>query len=108
MNDAGSDEVFTSVIVAAEMRFGALRKASPGLTMRIDEMLQRIRIEPFDVPAVETYARLRLALQRAGTPIGANDMFIAAQALASDSILVTDNISEFARVPGLKIENWLR
>jgi tRNA(fMet)-specific endonuclease VapC len=61
-----------------------------------------------DAPSDGHYASLRTALERAGTPIGANDMLIAAHALATDSILVTDNVKEFSRVPGLKIENWLR
>jgi tRNA(fMet)-specific endonuclease VapC len=100
--------VFTSIIVAAELRFGALRKASTNLTSRILGLLESMLVEPLKAPAEETYATIRAHLERAGTPIGNNDIWIAAHALATDSILVTDNVREFSRVPGLKIENWLR
>jgi tRNA(fMet)-specific endonuclease VapC len=105
MNDA---LIFTSIIVAAEMRFGAARKASAALTRRIVDLLDSMLVEPIKAPAEEAYATIRAHLERAGTPIGNNDIWIAAHALATDSILVTDNIKEFSRVPGLKIENWLR
>lgn len=104
----GEARVFTSIIVAAEMRFGAVRKASATLSAKIHGLLESILVEPLDTPADEAYALIRTSLQRAGTPIGNNDMLIAAHALATGSILVTDNVSEFSRVPGLKIENWLR
>jgi tRNA(fMet)-specific endonuclease VapC len=100
--------VFTSIIVAAEMRFGAVRKASISLTHRIVGLLDSMLVEPLKAPAEEAYAMIRAHLERAGTPIGNNDIWIASHALATDSILVTDNVREFARVPGLKIENWLR
>jgi tRNA(fMet)-specific endonuclease VapC len=100
--------VFTSIIVAAELRFGAVRKASTNLTSRILGLLESMLVEPLKAPAEETYATIRAHLERAGTPIGNNDIWIAAHALATDSILVTDNVREFSRVPGLKIENWLR
>jgi tRNA(fMet)-specific endonuclease VapC len=54
------------------------------------------------------YGRLRVQLEAAGLPIGGNDMLIAAHALATDSVVVTDNQREFARVSGLRVENWLR
>ena len=100
--------VFTSIIVAAEMRFGAVRKASTNLTRRIVGLLESMMVEPIKAPAEEAYAMIRAHLERVGTPIGNNDIWIAAHALATDSILVTDNVREFSRVPGLKIENWLR
>jgi tRNA(fMet)-specific endonuclease VapC len=100
--------IFTSIIVAAELRFGAVRKASTNLTSRIVGLLESMLVEPLKAPAEETYATIRAHLERAGMPIGNNDIWIAAHALATDSILVTDNVREFSRVPGLKIENWLR
>ena len=54
------------------------------------------------------YARVRHHLERLGTPIGPNDLLIAAHALALDAVLITDNENEFRRVPGLQVENWLR
>lgn len=68
----------------------------------------RTPILPMEMPADEAYASVRLALEKIGKPIGTNDLLIAAHALALDATLVTDNESEFARIPGLKIENWLR
>ena len=64
-------------------------------------------ILPLQQPADQCYAELRVALERSGTPIGPNDMLIAAHALALNLILVTANTCEFERVPGLTIENWL-
>ena len=69
------------------------------------EVLLPLALEP---AVAEHYARLRLALQRAGTPIGPNDLWLAAHALERDLTLVTNNEREFSRVPGLRVENWLR
>jgi tRNA(fMet)-specific endonuclease VapC len=62
---------------------------------------------PLEPPADVRYGEVRAALEAAGTPIGGNDLLIAAQALALDLVLVTNNEREFARVGGLKLENWL-
>jgi tRNA(fMet)-specific endonuclease VapC len=100
--------VVTSIVVVAELKFGAVRKASKRLMHDIEAVLGSIEVLPFDTPADQTYARLRTELERAGTPISGNDMFIAAHALALDCVLVTDNEREFSRVAGLRIENWIR
>jgi tRNA(fMet)-specific endonuclease VapC len=105
---AGDHNVFTNIVVAGELRFGAEKRGSQRLAANVDDVLGRIKIAPLDQPWDRVYAKVRAALEKAGTPIGANDTLIAAHALATDSILVTDNIREFSRVPGLKIENWLR
>ena len=63
---------------------------------------------PFDSPADEIYGSIRTQLELAGTPIGGNDLIIAAQAVTLDLTLVSDNEREFARVAGLRIENWLK
>lgn len=97
-----------SAIVAAELCFGAEDKNSPRLSKRVQEFLSTIRLEPFDHPAYVIYGTIRSLLKKIGRPIGPNDLFIAAHALALGSILVTDNEQEFSRVPGLTIENWLR
>ena len=104
----GEINVAVSIIVAGELRFGATRKANATLAAQIDGFLQSVDVMPLDVPADRAYGELRAALERAGTPIGANDLLIAAQALAGDMTVVTDNEREFSRVPGLKVENWLR
>lgn len=98
----------TSVIVAAELRFGAVKRASANLSSKVELVLGAIRVEPFREPADMHYAEIRAALERAGTPIGNNDMLIAAHALALGCVLVTDNVREFSRVPGLIVENWIR
>ena len=104
----GEDAVATSIIVASELRFGAAKKSSARLTAQIEAILGALSVLPFDHPADQRYGEIRSALETAGTPIGANDLLIAANALALDMILVTDNTREFERVVGLTIENWLR
>ena len=104
---ARADIVYTSVIVAAELRFGASKRRATRLAEQINAILTEIVIAPFEQPMDGSYADLRASLERAGTPIGANDLWIAAQALHDGSVLVTDNTREFGRVPGLAVENWL-
>jgi tRNA(fMet)-specific endonuclease VapC len=104
----GGANVCTSSIVAAELRFGMLKKGSLRLSAQVEALLRSLDILPFAPPDDLAYARSRLALERAGTIIGANDLLIAAQAVAHGLTLVTDNEREFSRVAGLKWENWLR
>jgi len=104
----GVPSVCTSIIVAAELRYGAAKKASTKLTARVEGVLLRLRIEPFEAPADEIYGLLRSRLEKAGRPIGSNDLFIAAHAIALGCTLVTANEREFARIDGLLCENWLR
>ena len=105
--EVGETEICTSIIVASELRYGALKRGSPALTDRVNGVLARLRVLAFEPPADDRYAEIRSRLEIAGTPIGANDLLIAAQAVALDSVLVTDNVREFARVRGLAVENWL-
>jgi tRNA(fMet)-specific endonuclease VapC len=104
----GEHSICTSIIVAAELRFGAVRKGSARLTGQIEDLLSLITVEPLEAPVDIAYADLRTALEAAGTPIGANDTLIAAHAIAIDCTLVTDNEREFGRIGDLRIENWLR
>ncbi|MFN6981043.1 MAG: type II toxin-antitoxin system VapC family toxin [Brevundimonas sp.] len=97
-----------SVVVLAELRFGFAKKMSFRLMSRLESLLDELAVQAWAEPADRRYAEVRAALERAGTPIGANDLLIAAHALALDCILVTDNEREFSRVPGLRVENWLR
>lgn len=103
----GEDAVWTSIIVAAELRFGAAKKNAPQLTAQVESILAAIEVLPFDAPADRAYAQLRLTLEQSGTPIGPNDLLIAAHALSSESMLVSANVREFSRVPGLQVVNWL-
>lgn len=107
IEQVGEKSICTSMIVASELRFGAAKRNASRLTAQVEAILAAMEILSFDKPADREYANLRLHLERAGTPVGPNDMLIAAHALASESILVTANTDEFARVPGLAVENWL-
>jgi tRNA(fMet)-specific endonuclease VapC len=104
----GETEVCTSIVVAAELRYGAAKKNSPRLTAQLEAVLSALAVLPFAAPADAVYGTLRASLEQAGRPIGGNDMLIAAQALALGHMLVTDNEREFSRVGGLRCENWLR
>ena len=103
----GEDNVLTSIIVACELRYGAAKRGSRKLTRQIEAILGAITILPLEAGTDRHYAAIRTTLERKGTLIGANVMLIAAQARAIEAICVTDNVAEFKRVPGLKVENWL-
>ncbi len=103
----GEDNVCTSIIVAAELRYGCARSGSRRLIEAVEELLSEIDILPFDVPADAAYGMIRTALEASGKPIGGNDLLIAAHAQAIAAIIVTANEGEFKRVRGLKVENWL-
>ena len=105
--EVGERHVCTSIVVAAELRYGAARRGSERLSERIGAVLSALAVLAFDDPADRYYAELRTHLERRGTPIGPNDMLIAAQALASDLTVVSANVGEFTRVPDLRVENWL-
>lgn len=108
LREVGESRVGTSIVVASELRYGARKKGSTRLEERVEAILAVLEVLPLDQPADAVYAELRCNLERAGTPIGANDLLIAAQAIASDLVLVTDNPREFGRVDQLRWENWLR
>lgn len=103
----GEAAVCTSIIVAAELRFGAALKGSPRLTSVVEGILDRLEVLPLEPPADRVYGRLRSRLQSMGRPIGSNDLLIAAQALALGHTLVTANETELSRIAELPLENWL-
>ena len=104
----GEARVCTSIIVAAELRYGAVKKGSPRLTAQLEAVLGALDVLPLEAPADAAYGLARARLEQAGTPIGGNDLLIAAQAIALGYIIVTDNEAEFARIGNLAHENWLR
>ena len=104
---AGEGTVCTSIVVAAELRFGAVKSGSPKLADRVDLILSALEVLPFEPPADRRYGEIRQDLERRGTPIGPNDLLIAAHARALDLTVVTANMREFSRVPDLRVENWL-
>jgi tRNA(fMet)-specific endonuclease VapC len=101
------ERIATSIIVVAELRYGVARKASARLSNQLERVLGDLIVEPFEEPADRHYGVLRAQLESLGQIIGPNDLLIAAHALALGSTLVTANVSEFSRVPGLTVENWL-
>ena len=108
IGQVGEQSVCTSLVVAAELRYGAAKRGSAKLTAQVAMVLSVLEVLPLDQPVDEQYAMARNRLESLGQPIGGNDLLIAAQALALGYIVVTDNEREFRRVQGLKIENWLR
>ena len=107
IREVGEARVCTSIIVAAELRYGAAKKASPRLTAQLEAVLGALDVVPFEAPADSTYGLLRARLEKAGQPIGGNDLLIAAQAVALGHTIVTNNEREFARIEDLPRENWL-
>lgn len=100
-------DVAVSVIAVAELRYGASKSSRPGENhRRLDLLFEDLATLEFDLESASEYGRIRTELESRGTPIGPNDMLIAAQARARDLVLVTDNLGEFARVERLRIENW--
>ena len=101
-------EIGLCSVVAAELAYGVAKSGSARNREALEMFLAPLIILPFDVAALWAYGDLRAELERKGTPIGALDTMIAAHALSHKSILVTNNSREFARVPGLALENWIQ
>lgn len=104
----GEEAVCTSIVVAAELRYGAEKSGSRRLLEQVEAILAGLSVLPLEPPAEVIYGQIRSRLEAAGSPIGANDLLIAAHAIALGTVLVTDNVGEFSRVEGLQLENWLR
>ncbi|HBQ0742951.1 TPA: type II toxin-antitoxin system VapC family toxin [Klebsiella pneumoniae] len=104
------DRIVVSAVTYAEMRFGATgTNASPRHIQLVDAFCARLdAILPWDRAAVDAATDIRVALRRAGTPISPNDTAIAGHAIAASAVLVTNNVREFERVPGLVLEYWVK
>ena len=107
ISKVGDEALCTSIIVAAELRYGCAKSGSSRLLKAVEDLLAEIDVLAFDVPADARYGGIRVDLEAAGTPIGSNDLLIAAHACAIDATIVTANAAEFKRIRGLKVENWL-
>lgn len=107
IEQVGPKDVFTSIIVACELRYGCAKKGSPKLLTRVEAILETIPVLPLDIAADAEYGGIRAELEAADQPVGMNDLLIAAHAHALKLTLVTDNTREFSRIRGLKVENWL-
>jgi tRNA(fMet)-specific endonuclease VapC len=104
----GEGAVCTSLVVAAELRYGAGKKASARLTEQVERVLGALDVLPLERPTDVIYGELRAQLEAAGLMIGGNELLIASQALSLGYTIVTDNEREFSRATGLALENWLR
>ena len=94
-------------VVAAELAFGVAKSGSARNRQALEMFLAPLTILPFDATAVWAYGDLRADLERRGTPLGSLDTMIAAHALSQQAVLVTNNTREFAKVPGLRLDNWV-
>lgn len=107
IKQVGAERICVSIVVACELRFGVYKGGSDRLSRRLDQVLEFLPQLPMESPVETHYATIRTELERSGTPIGPNDMLIAAHARTLGMAVVTDNVSEFSRVPDLQVENWL-
>jgi tRNA(fMet)-specific endonuclease VapC len=105
--EVGEETVCVSLLVAAELRFGAARKQSARLTQQVEAVLSVLPVLALETPVDTHYAEIRVRLETSGCPIGPNNLIIAAHARALGLTLVTHNLTEFSRVPGLLVQDWL-
>ncbi|MBI2912031.1 MAG: PIN domain-containing protein [Chloroflexi bacterium] len=103
--------LFTSAINIGELLYGAERSPAPRRDVLLTDLNRHVfpyvTVLPFDEAAARTYASVRAGLERQGIPLAIPDLLIAAVALSRDLTLVTRNVAHFARVPGLRVENWV-
>ena len=108
LKEAWEDGVALSSVTLAELEFGVCHSANPAKNGEaLLRFLLPFTVLPFGAEAAAVYGRIRHELQSKGTPIGSMDMLIAAHAKSEGLILVTHNVREFSRVPGLSVENWV-
>ena len=102
-----SGQMAISSVTLGELIYGAEKSSQPERNLNdIESMTARLEVLPFNESAAVHFGQIRAELARAGTPIGPYDLMIAGHARASGLILVTNNVGEFKRAPGLRIENW--
>jgi tRNA(fMet)-specific endonuclease VapC len=101
-------EIVLSVVTLAELEYGASKSMHRARNrLMLIGFASPFKILPFDTRDAEVFGILRAQLERAGRPIGPYDLQIAAQAVSRNCVLVTNNVKEFERIPGLTIENWV-
>lgn len=107
LHNTPETDIAVCSVIKAELYFGAMKSQNPSNTLaKQRNFVERFVSLPFDDLAADIYGRIRADLERAGTPIGANDLMIASIALANDLTLITHNTREFSRVSGLQLEDW--
>ena len=100
-------QIGLSVITLAELEYGVSKSSDLTKNLEaLEQFVSLLEVASFDRPATLIYGRIRSTLEKGGHPIGSMDLLIAAHALSLDVRLVTNNVKEFKRVPGLRIENW--
>ncbi len=100
-------ELGISVMTLAELEYGVSKSSRPTKNRdALDQFISPLEVAPFDRQATASYGKLRTTLEKRGQSIGSMDLLIAAHALSLDVRLVTHNVREFGRVPGLRIEDW--
>lgn len=106
--NAHADRMAISSVTLAELHHGAEKSSQVAHNLRaIEEITSLLQVLPYGAKSAQHYGAIRAALEQVGQPIGVNDLHIAAQARSEGLVLVTNNVREFARVPGLMVENWL-
>lgn len=108
LRETPRDHVFVSVVTAMELRFGLAKHPTTRARVVVEEFLDTVPVLAIDRSVERPYAELRAALEKRGRPIGALNTIIAAHALASGAVLVTNNLREFRRVPKLRCEDWMQ
>jgi tRNA(fMet)-specific endonuclease VapC len=103
----GDNNICTSIIVAAELRYGCAKNGSKRLLKAVEDVLGEIDVLPLDVPTDAEYGGIRSDLEAAGKPVGGNNLLIAAHACAIGATIVTADLDGFKRIRGLNVENWL-
>ena len=106
--EVGETLVCTSIVVAAELRWGAGHRGAARLAAQLEAVLRAIEVVPLEPPVDAVYGALRVRLEEIGDPLGANDLFVAAHALALRCTLVTGDERAFSRIKALPVESWLR
>jgi tRNA(fMet)-specific endonuclease VapC len=107
--NANASRMAISSITFAELLHGAEKSSRPSENLAaIEDFCSRLEVLPYGPKAAQHYGAIRAALEKLGQPIGVNDMHIAAHARSEGLVLVTNNMGEFARVPALEAENWVR
>jgi tRNA(fMet)-specific endonuclease VapC len=102
-----ASDLCTSIVVACELHFGAQKSGSLALRQRVEQILEEIPVLPLESPIEQHYGAIRHHLESLGTPIGPNDLIIAAHARSLELTVITANVREFSRVPELSVKNWL-
>lgn len=106
--NAHASQLCVSAITLSELLHGVEKSAQPERNLlQVEDFISRLEVLPYGLKAAAHFGEIRADLERAGTPIGVNDLHIAGHARSEGLVLVTNNLREFARVKGLRLENWV-